>query len=60
LLLEPDAAHVRVGAGSVAWMLMLAAVMAVEKNVTSGRQITRPLGASLLGTAALAAVLATA
>ena len=37
-----------VGAGSIAWMLGLAAVMAVEKNVSWGRSLARPLGAGLL------------
>ena len=37
-----------VGAGSIAWMLGLAAVMAVEKNVSWGRTLARPLGAGLL------------
>jgi predicted metal-binding membrane protein len=46
-----------VGAGSVPWMLLLATLMAIEKNVAWGRRISRPLGASLLGTAALAVAL---
>jgi len=37
-----------VGAGSVGWMLMLGAVMAVEKNAAWGRRISAPLGAGLL------------
>ena len=49
-----------VGAGSVPWMLLLATVMAVEKNVTWGERISRPLGAALLATAGLATVLALA
>jgi len=45
-----------VGAGSIPWMLMLAAVMAVEKNVSWGDQIRRPLGASLIVAATVAAL----
>jgi predicted metal-binding membrane protein len=37
-----------VGTGSVGWMLVLGAVMAIEKNVTWGRKLSAPLGASLL------------
>jgi predicted metal-binding membrane protein len=37
-----------VGAGSIAWMLALAAAMALEKNVSWGRSLARPLGAGLL------------
>ena len=49
-----------VGAGSVLWMLLLATVMAIEKNVTWGNQISKPFGAALLAAASLAIVLATA
>jgi predicted metal-binding membrane protein len=38
-----------VGAGSIGWMLMLGAVMAYEKNMPSGRQMSKPLGVALLG-----------
>ncbi len=38
-----------VGTGSVGWMLVLGAVMAVEKNVPWGRAISAPLGAALIG-----------
>jgi predicted metal-binding membrane protein len=38
-----------VGVGSLAWMLALAAVMAVEKNVSWGRGLSTPLGAALIG-----------
>ncbi len=38
-----------VGAGSLGWMLMLGAVMAVEKNMPWGRRISAPLGVLLLG-----------
>jgi predicted metal-binding membrane protein len=37
-----------VGLGSLGWMLVLGAVMAVEKNVSWGRKIGAPLGAVLL------------
>jgi predicted metal-binding membrane protein len=43
------------GLGSLAWMLALGAVMAVEKNAPWGRRISRPLG-FLLILAAVAAV----
>lgn len=42
-----------VGTGSVGWMLLLGAVMAVEKNAPWGRSISKPLGAALMGWAAL-------
>jgi predicted metal-binding membrane protein len=38
-----------IGAGSLGWMLMLGAVMAVEKNMPWGRKISAPLGVLLLG-----------
>ena len=38
-----------VGLGSLGWMLVLGAVMAVEKNVFWGRKIGAPLGVVLLG-----------
>ena len=41
------------GAGSLGWMLLLAAVMAVEKNVRWGRRISVPLGVALLSWAAV-------
>lgn len=37
-----------VGVGSLAWMLGLGAVMAIEKNVGWGRHVGRPLGALLV------------
>jgi predicted metal-binding membrane protein len=37
-----------VGAGSLGWMLLLAAAMAIEKNVSWGRRLSAPLGAALL------------
>jgi predicted metal-binding membrane protein len=45
------------GAGSLGWMLLLATVMAVEKNVRWGGHLTTPLGVALLcWAAALVAV----
>ena len=40
-----------VGAGSLGWMLLLAAVMAIEKNVRWGRHLSAPLGVALLSLA---------
>jgi predicted metal-binding membrane protein len=37
------------GMGSLGWMLLLAAVMAVEKNLPWGRRLSAPLGVALLG-----------
>jgi len=37
-----------VGTGSLGWMLVLAAVMAAEKNLPWGRRLRTPLGLSLL------------
>jgi len=37
-----------VGAGSLAWMLALAVVMAAEKNLPWGRKLSAPLGAVLI------------
>lgn len=37
-----------VGMGSVGWMLLLAALMAAEKNLAWGRRLSTPLGAALL------------
>jgi predicted metal-binding membrane protein len=37
-----------VGTGSVGWMLVLGALMAIEKNVSWGRALSAPLGAGLL------------
>jgi predicted metal-binding membrane protein len=42
-----------VGIGNVGWMLALAAVMAVEKNMPWGRNLSAPLGIALLGWGAL-------
>ena len=40
------------GAGSLGWMLLLAAVMAIEKNAPWGRRLSTPLGVALLAWAA--------
>lgn len=37
-----------VGTGSVGWMLLLAAVMAAEKNLPWGRRLSAPLGGALI------------
>jgi len=42
-----------VGTGNVGWMLMLGAVMAVEKNVRWGRRLSTPLGIGLLAWGAM-------
>src|SRR5215204_4969129 len=49
VLLVADATHVRIGAGSLGWMLVVGTVMAVEKNMPWGRKISTPLGVLLLG-----------
>ena len=38
-----------VGMGSLAWMFALGTVMAIEKNATWGRSLSRPLGIVLIG-----------
>ncbi|HEU0021546.1 MAG TPA: DUF2182 domain-containing protein [Dehalococcoidia bacterium] len=38
-----------VGSGSIGWMLLLGALMAVEKNMPWGRRLSKPLGVLLLG-----------
>ena len=38
-----------VGIGSIGWMLVLAAVMAAEKNLSWGRRLRTPLGLGLIG-----------
>ena len=45
-----------VAAGNVGWMLALAAVMAVEKNLPWGRHLSTPLGVALLAWGGLMAV----
>jgi predicted metal-binding membrane protein len=42
-----------VGMGNVGWMLVLGAVMAVEKNADWGRKLAQPLGVALVAAAAL-------
>jgi predicted metal-binding membrane protein len=37
-----------VGSGNIAWMLLLGVVMAAEKNLPWGRQMSKPLGVLLL------------
>jgi predicted metal-binding membrane protein len=37
-----------VGTGNVGWMLVLGSIMALEKNVSWGRRIARPVGGALL------------
>ena len=37
-----------VGAGNLGWMLVLGAVMAIEKNMPWGRRLSAPLGAALI------------
>ncbi|HEY9029609.1 MAG TPA: DUF2182 domain-containing protein [Burkholderiaceae bacterium] len=44
------------GMGSLGWMALLGALMAVEKNVTWGRRLSAPLGWALLAAAAALAV----
>jgi predicted metal-binding membrane protein len=44
------------GAGNLGWMLLLGMVMAVEKNVSWGRKIGRPVGAALLALGLLVAL----
>jgi predicted metal-binding membrane protein len=44
-----------VGSGNIAWMLLLGAVMGVEKNMPWGRQISKPLGIVLLSFSGLVA-----
>ena len=45
-----------VSAGSLAWMLVLGIVMAVEKNVPWGRRLSAPVGAILLAASVTMAV----
>ncbi len=42
-----------VGAGNLGWMLLLAALMAIEKNLPWGRRLSAPLGFALLAGAVL-------
>ena len=48
-----------VGVGNLAWMLVLGAVMAVEKNMPWGRRLSAPLGAILIGAALVVATIHT-
>jgi predicted metal-binding membrane protein len=41
-----------VGTGSIGWMMLLGAMMAVEKNMPWGKRISAPLGVALLAAAA--------
>jgi predicted metal-binding membrane protein len=45
------------GMGNLGWMLVLAAVMAIEKNVSWGKRLSAPLGVVLLGWAASLALI---
>lgn len=47
-----------VGIGSLMWMMILAAVMGIEKNASWGRRLSAPLGIVLLLTAVTLLVLA--
>lgn len=42
-----------VGVGSIFWMLLLGAVMAIEKNMRWGRQFSAPLGTGLITAAGI-------
>jgi len=44
------------GAGSIGWMLLLAAVMAAEKNLPGGNRLSVPLGSVLILCAAITAI----
>jgi predicted metal-binding membrane protein len=37
-----------IGAGNLGWMLMLSVVMAIEKNLSVGKLMAKPLGAALV------------
>lgn len=45
-----------VGTGNVGWMLVLGAIMAVEKNMPWGRKLSTPLGIVLIGWGVLIAL----
>ena len=47
-----------VGAGSLFWMLLLGAVMAIEKTATWGHQLSAPLGISLMSAGCAISLLA--
>jgi hypothetical protein len=42
-----------VGAGSIAWMLLLGVAMALEKNAPWGRRLIKPLGIGLLASSGI-------
>jgi predicted metal-binding membrane protein len=44
-----------VGTASIGWMLLIGAVMALEKNTKWGARLSQPLGAGLLGAAGVVA-----
>ena len=44
-----------VGSGNVGWMLVLGALMGIEKNATWGRKLSKPIGFALIAWAALIA-----
>jgi predicted metal-binding membrane protein len=44
-----------VGTGSVGWMLLLGAIMAIEKNLPIGRHLGKPLGGALIAGAVIVA-----
>ncbi len=46
-----------VGTGSIGWMLALAAVMAAEKNLRSGKRLRTPLGVGLIVCAGIVVLL---
>jgi predicted metal-binding membrane protein len=46
-----------VGVGNLGWMLAIGAVMSIEKNARWGRYVSTPLGAALIGLAALTVAL---
>jgi predicted metal-binding membrane protein len=46
-----------VGTGSLLWMLLLGIVMALEKNVSWGRQLSTPLGIGLLSAGSAVALM---
>ena len=39
---------IAVGSGNIGWMLVLGAVMAIEKNLPWGRRVSKPLGILLM------------
>jgi len=48
-----------VGVGNIAWMLVLAVVMAIEKNMPWGRRLSAPLGIVLIGSGLVLALAGT-